>query len=564
MVSVCTQNLAQDPNKPPPWLGGLNLPQPKIEIETPQHKKPEPEMSFFLSSAWRCEVCLRANESGSTCRVCSTPRKGFMAKPQKTKPQKTKPPAKNATKVETWNCVVCTRENNEDVSVCRVCGCPRGQKLRPKRETTAPKNDKSKFKGLRPKNEAETKPASPSVTDPEPNSVPESQAALGTTSAAKEPASPTDEGTEHANFVRRIKNVRRIRPVQKPGRQKLPSPEIQPEDIDSKENSARTETRTASKVTPTNGKADDMPSPFRSQNQPKRVEEPATFAPDPSKSSSLAISEEKNPPPLGEEKSFVEAPASPSIQEPAQAPPERPVDQPVAPISCEEESLRLAIQIAQADPVAPMIMARCLLRWQKMGLATAMVTWCTNLMDEDDESSRDPDDVEEESVDEAEEEDDDQLDLPETSTAILGANGDHPHHDDQIMQESFGSEKQRFEHQRKPTLISLFTGWQPTTPDAYFTDPDPPAWADASGRPVSPCETPSAGTSFLSAYWTEDSTSTGSNHRKWVPVVDDTTDAEGWVYGTGFERLDEDRDGGRHEERASDAARRRTWMPTRG
>jgi len=50
----------------------------------------------------------------------------------------------------------------------------------------------------------------------------------------------------------------------------------------------------------------------------------------------------------------------------------------------------------------------------------------------------------------------------------------------------------------------------------------------------------------------------------WTPVIDTTTDDEGWQYGTVFHHLEHERAGGRASQRLGDVVRRRVWVPRQG
>jgi hypothetical protein len=81
---------------------------------------------------------------------------------------------------------------------------------------------------------------------------------------------------------------------------------------------------------------------------------------------------------------------------------------------------------------------------------------------------------------------------------------------------------------------------------------DAPAWADAAGAPVE-LEGPPPGAADA-----------GTEGADWVAVVDDATDAAGWLYGTVFSHLSAARPGGRAARRLSDAVRARRWRRAGG
>lgn len=71
-----------------------------------------------------------------------------------------------------------------------------------------------------------------------------------------------------------------------------------------------------------------------------------------------------------------------------------------------------------------------------------------------------------------------------------------------------------------------------------------PAWTDARGVGVA---------------WTEGPPGR-DGERGWRIARSPATDADGWVYGTSFDRLQYDRPGGRASKRASDSIRSRLWV----
>ncbi len=69
-----------------------------------------------------------------------------------------------------------------------------------------------------------------------------------------------------------------------------------------------------------------------------------------------------------------------------------------------------------------------------------------------------------------------------------------------------------------------------------------PGWSDALGNPID---------------W--DSPPKHDGDDGWYVVTSHATDADGWMYGTNFERLQYDRPGGRASKRAGDSIRSRLW-----
>jgi len=53
---------------------------------------------------------------------------------------------------------------------------------------------------------------------------------------------------------------------------------------------------------------------------------------------------------------------------------------------------------------------------------------------------------------------------------------------------------------------------------------------------------------------------TSADGANWAVVRTPSTDSEGWLYSTSFDRIDKAREGGRHAERKSDVVRKRKWV----
>jgi hypothetical protein len=71
-----------------------------------------------------------------------------------------------------------------------------------------------------------------------------------------------------------------------------------------------------------------------------------------------------------------------------------------------------------------------------------------------------------------------------------------------------------------------------------------PAWSDACFEPVE---------------WPNSSQPRSDGDQGWHIIRSPATDADGWVYGTAFDHLREDRPGGRASKRANDRVRSRLW-----
>jgi hypothetical protein len=71
-----------------------------------------------------------------------------------------------------------------------------------------------------------------------------------------------------------------------------------------------------------------------------------------------------------------------------------------------------------------------------------------------------------------------------------------------------------------------------------------PGWSDACFEPVA---------------WPSSSRPLSDGDHGWCIVRSPATDAEGWVYGTAFDHLREDRPGGRASKRTNDRVRSRLW-----
>jgi hypothetical protein len=71
-----------------------------------------------------------------------------------------------------------------------------------------------------------------------------------------------------------------------------------------------------------------------------------------------------------------------------------------------------------------------------------------------------------------------------------------------------------------------------------------PAWSDACFEPVE---------------WLNSSQPRSDGDQGWLIIRSPATDADGWVYGTAFDHLREDRPGGRASKRANDRVRSRLW-----
>ena len=91
-----------------------------------------------------------------------------------------------------------------------------------------------------------------------------------------------------------------------------------------------------------------------------------------------------------------------------------------------------------------------------------------------------------------------------------------------------------WENQRRHTFI----GWTPTEAGALIYSSDPPAWQAADGHELArPPDAP---------------------YYHVMPC--ETSDIEGWEYSTTFERITQERPGGRASERTTDWVRRRRWI----